>query len=78
MDLSHEKIELIELLLKVQDAHLIEYIKKLIKQEGVDSEYTLTKKQKEELDTRIDKYSSGKGKVYTWDEVKMRTKRTSA
>lgn len=34
----------------------------------------LTEEQKKELDRRIDLHESGKGKTYTWDEVKARLK----
>ncbi|MFM7487736.1 MAG: addiction module protein [Cytophagales bacterium] len=36
------------------------------------TENFLTQEQKKELDRRIDLHESGKGKTYTWEEVKAK------
>jgi putative addiction module component (TIGR02574 family) len=74
MDLSHQKIELIEQLLKIQNAALIAQIMDMIKEEVPSGEFILTEAHKKELDTRLDRQAQGKGKTYTWDEVSARAK----
>ncbi len=61
-------------LLSVEERILmVEAIWDSIAEDSNDADF-LTEEQKKELDRRIDLHESGKGKTYTWEEVKARLK----
>ncbi len=42
-----------------------------------ESQSLLSNEQKAELDRRLEEYKQGKGKNYTWEEVKMKLRKDS-
>ena len=57
---EEEKISLIEMIWDILDSE--------------HEEDLLTKEQQEEISRRIDRYETGGGKTYTWDEIEARLK----
>lgn len=72
MTIESLKIDLIHWLSELDDRHTIEKLLRIKeKQEKAD---LLNENQKEELDTRLDKYESGEMEFSSWDTVKQRVK----
>ncbi len=76
MDLNRDRRELVEMINQIQSAQVIAHLKEVVEDLSISSEgFELTEKHKRILDQRIDKYRSGQGKLYSWEEVLERVRK---
>jgi len=61
------KLELVKALIATEDPETLERVKALLMADGNKA---LTEEQKAELDTRLQRSEDGKGKEYSWEDVK--------
>jgi restriction endonuclease len=66
-----QRINRIQLLLQKADADLLAKIESMLEQERVEDTSVLTNAQKRELDIQEEEYAAGRGKTYTWQEIKQ-------
>ncbi len=70
MDLQRDRNELMEMIGQIQNAQLMASIKEVVSDLLNPSHgFELTEDHQRILDERMDKYNSGKGKLFTWEEV---------
>lgn len=72
MDVKSVKIDLIHWLTELQDKSVLKKLQGLKEQQ--ESSFELNAEQKEELDSRLEKYESGEMKFSPWNTVKDRVR----
>lgn len=65
------KYRLIEKLIQTKDDAILSQVEEIL-----DASNTLDDDLKQELDRRMAKYEQGKSKLYSWEEVKERARRS--
>ncbi len=70
MDLNRDRNELMEMIGQIQNASLMANIKEVVSDLLFPTNgFELSEEHRKILDERIDKYKSGEGKLFTWEEV---------
>lgn len=72
MDVQSVKIDLIHWLTELQDKSVLKKLQGLKEQQ--ESSFELNAEQKEELDSRLEKYENGEMKFSPWNTVKDRVR----
>lgn len=72
MDVQSVKIDLIQWLTELQDKSVLKKLQGLKEQQ--ESSFGLNAEQKEELDSRLEKYENGEMKFSPWNTVKDRVR----
>jgi restriction endonuclease len=65
-----QRINKIQMLLKTADSDLLAKIESMLEQGTIEDTSVLTDAQKRELDIQEEEYQAGRGKTYTWQEIK--------
>lgn len=67
-----QRLDKIQMLLKTADASMLEKIERMLeKSKSASDDSMLTEAQKKELDAQEAEYKAGRGKTYTWEEIKQ-------
>lgn len=74
LQMQKDKLDIIEWIKRLEDSHIVEYLKQLMSSNDSDS-YVLTEEQKAEVRESHEKYLSGEDKGFTWEEVKERARK---
>jgi len=65
-----QRIIKIQMLLKTADSDLLAKIESMLEHGTTEDTSVLTDAQKRELDIQEEEYQAGRGKTYTWQEIK--------